>query len=256
MAVFGIEDTTELAYIVFTDEVTGRSYDTRDWGFFTAPIMRIPDAQARRIQQQVPGMDGMLDLTDALGGVKFENRELEFQLVYDNGTEAEFHETASMVRNLLDGRRMRVNTSEDPEWYWSGRCQVGAEKVGRRMMSLAVTVDADPYKHSVTSSYEVWMWDPFSFVDGEIPSHEDVELDDSTETVDLPRDPSESKVVLWLTSGTSGAVRARMADSSTWHVLRSWRNTFADVRMSKNDETQIVLEGTGTVGVDYRVSSL
>ena len=254
MAVLGVQDVSDMSYVVFTDEVTGEELDTREWGFFVAPIMSIPDAVARTVVQEVPGMDGVLDLTEALGGVRFENRELEFQLIYDNNNESTFHYMASQVRNALDGRRMRVLFSEDVGWYWTGRCQVGTEKVGRRLMSLGVTVDAYPFKQSVASSYEMWKWDPFSFRDGVITRQQDVELNGGTATVDLPKDPSGSKVTLWLNSGTS--VRARMSTETSWHTLRSGKNTFAEIRMSADRETQIVLSGTGSVGVDYRVGSL
>lgn len=254
--VLGLSDTEGLDFILFEDEATGEEYDTREWGYFQAPIMEIPDAQARRYQVTVPGRDGALDLTDALGGTSYENRELSFRFVFENGNEERYHHEASRIRNLMDGRRFRATLSHDNQWYWTGRCHVEARRMGRVLTSLTVTMDAEPFKRSTTSSYEPWLWDPFSFVDGIIIHQEDVVLDNSTETVELPVDPAASKVTLWLNAGNSGAVQAKMSTERTWHALKRGANTIPEIRMDRAASTYLQLRGTGTVGIEYRLGSL
>ena len=256
--VLGVEVTNsvDLDYITFIDEGTSMEYDTRDWGYFLAPVMEIPDAQARRYEQTIPGMDGKLDLTDALGGTVYENRELTFTFVFANGTPQQYHTEASRIRNMLDGKKFRAILSDDLGWYWVGRCQVEAKRVGRGLMALVITMDAGPYKLNVTSSYEAWRWDPFSFVDGVVTQQEDIDLNNQTKTVSLPIDPSGSKVKLWLNVASNGSVSAKLSSDQTWHPLKMGSNLIPEIRMSRTSETTLQLKGTGSVGVEYRVGSL
>lgn len=253
-SVLGVADTENLDFVTFIDDATGTEYDTRDWGFFLAPVMEVPDAMARRRQQEVPGLDGTLDLTDALGGVNYENRELEFRFVFANNSAERYHYESTRMRNLLDGRRFRAVVSDDLGWYWVGRCQVGTRRVGRSLMELVVTMDAFPFKLNITSSYEAWKWDSFSFVDGVVTQQDDVELDDETKTVDLPIDPAGSKVKLWLNTGAN--VQAKMSTEQTWHALKPGANSIPEIRMSRSVGTVLQLRGTGSVGVEYRTGSL
>ena len=64
----------------------------------------IEDAKARKYEVQVPGRDGALDLTDALGGVCYENRAIEMRFSCVNYVSERFHLLVSDIRNALDGR--------------------------------------------------------------------------------------------------------------------------------------------------------
>lgn len=252
--VLGSTEVTNLDHATFTDDASGTvEYDSRDWGFFLEAPTGIPDAKARRYEKTVPGRDGVLDLTDALGVVNFENRAIELSFVYQCGTQSNYHLMASDMRNTLDGKRWRVTLKHDASWYWVGRCQVDTSKVGAEAMRLVVRIDAEPFKRSVQSSYEAWKWSPFSFVDGVVTNPSDVELTGGTATVSLPRDDAASKVTLWLNSGSADA---KTSTDKTWHALKPGANRIPEIRMSRDGATVLQLRGTGTVGVEYRLGSL
>ena len=243
-------------YVTFIDDKTLVEYDTREYGFVLDNDFTIEDAQARRYEQLVPGRDGTLDLTDALGGVHFENRLITLPFTFNNKSMERFHYESSRIRRLLDGRRIRALFSTDPGYYWVGRCQVGTELVFHGWMKLTVTIDAYPFKLALTSSYEPWRWDPFSFIDGTVTNPIDVVLNNQTKTVQLPKDPAAQKVILWLNKGDSGQVSAKLTTDNTWHLLRRGENTFPEITLSATEESTLQLKGTGTVGVEYRVGSL
>ena len=244
-------------YATITIDGTSTVYDLRDLGFLLSDYS-IPDPNARRHEVDVPGRDGTLDLTEALGGVYFENRTVELTLSGNAASSEYFQRNCSILRNAFDGRVCRLTFSDDPNYYWLGRAGVGAERLGRHHMTVTITIDAYPYKLAIDGSYDQWRWSPFSFIDGVVTHPEDVVLSNQTKTVTLPIDPARQKVTLWLNSGSSGSVRVRTdrEDPTTYHLLRMGRNKFPEVRMSATAETVLYLTGTGSVGVDYRRGSL
>lgn len=247
-------DVSNTEYVILIDDESGREYDSRDWGYLWYETI-IPDAQARRYTQTIAGMDGVLDLTEALGGVNFENRQITVRLVYDSGDSYAYHHESSMLRNLMDGRVMRLVSSTDQEWFWRGRVQVTTAKVKNHFLTIEITMDAGPYKLQTVGSYDAWRWNPFSFVDGTTHQEQDVTVSGS-ETVQLPADSARGKVTLWLVSSGTGGVSAKMEEELTWHTLKSGENRIPEIRMSAQKATTLMLRGNGTVGVDYRLGSL
>ena len=179
-------------YVLFTVESTGNQYRSstsvepepgepdpgiEGWDLVLTGF-KIADAQARRYSVDVPGRDGTLDLSDALGGVYYENRKIEMTFSCVNYVADLFHALASDMRNALDGKVVRAAFSHDATFFWRGRAQVDAEWCGR-WSKVTVTMDAEPYKYTA-SSYEPWLWDTFSFVSGVITQAADIELTGET----------------------------------------------------------------------------
>lgn len=239
--------------VTFTDEETGAVYDTlEDWSLIWRSV-DIEDAQARRYAVTIPGRDGVLDLSEALGGVYYENRNIALSFACVNYTTERFHLLAATIRNALDGKMCRVVLSDDSGYFWRGRPQVTAEWGGLNHTVIRISVDAEPFKYNSVSSYDPWLWDPFNFVTGVITQTSDIELSGGVETVTLPKDPARSKPTLWLNRGNA---RAKVGSDGTWKTLKSGANVFPEIRMNENASCVLYLEGSGSVGVEYRVGSL
>lgn len=244
----------DVPYATFTVEKTNVSYNTKSaWKLFRAHF-EIDDAELRRYEVVVPGRDGKLDLSDALGGTYFEDRNITMTFRCINYTSERFHLLASTIRNAIDGKKCRIVLSDDPAYYWSGRPQVEASWDGDKS-DIVITASVFPYKLSTVTGYEAWKWDPFSFVDGRITKQEDVVLENQTKSVSLPIDPARGKVTLWLNSGDVSAQMVAYGDY-TWHKLKSGVNTFPTIRLSDEKRVWLNLRGTGSVGVEYRLGSL
>ncbi len=238
--------------ITFIDTETSASFVTLDNGMILSD-MSIGDPAARTHEVTIPGKDGVLDLTDALGGVNYENRTITLEFRIIEYTTERFHAANSKMRNALDGRRMKVILGDDPGYYWLGRCAVDSDRSGKYVSVVKVTIDAEPFKYNVLSSYDPWVWDRFSFVDGVITQSADVVLTGATKSVTLPADPARCKLVLWLNTGTA---KARLSTDATWHTLASGSNSFPEIRLSNTSASTLLLNGTATVGIEYRVGSL
>lgn len=105
----------------------------------------------------IPGGDGVIDLTEALtGDVAYKRRSQTFNLAF--GLD-DFEETRTRLLSFLHGRARDYELSIDPGYTYHGRFSVGApEYKGRGASGVAVvpvSVDADPYKLRERRSYRL-----------------------------------------------------------------------------------------------------
>ncbi len=95
---------------------------------------------------EVLGADGQLDLTEAFGDVKFNNRKLTFVF-----TVPEFNESwatiYSRVLNNFHGKKMKIVLDDDPDYYYIGRVNVSDYASSKRLGNITIDVDAEPFKY-------------------------------------------------------------------------------------------------------------
>lgn len=98
----------------------------------------------------IPGGNGSVDLTEALGEVKFNDRECSFTFTvfpYED-----FEEKKTKVSNLLNGKRCKITVDKDPDYYWDGRCFISEYESNKNLHKIVVKATVAPYKlkHNVT----------------------------------------------------------------------------------------------------------
>lgn len=96
----------------------------------------------------VPGGDGVLDLTEFFGAVKYNNRQLSFEFS-TMVPQSQFMSLFSEVQNALHGKKMRIILDNDPEWFYMGRISVSEWKADRNIGKLTIDCDCEPYKQSI-----------------------------------------------------------------------------------------------------------
>ena len=100
---------------------------------------------------EIPGGDGVLDLTEFFGETKYNNRSLSFEFS-SMVTPSEFMPLFSRVQNALHGKKMTISLDDDPGWYYIGRISVSEWKADRNIGKLVVDCDCDPYKHQISTT--------------------------------------------------------------------------------------------------------
>jgi hypothetical protein len=93
----------------------------------------------------IPGGDGVLDLTEFFGETKYNNRNLSFEFS-SMVNPSEFMTLFSMVQNALHGKKMTITLDDDPGWYYIGRISVSEWKTDRNIGKLTIDCDCEPYK--------------------------------------------------------------------------------------------------------------
>lgn len=121
---------------------------------------------------EVPGMDGVLDMTEANSGeVKYSNRTLVFTFakMVDLDDQEDFK---AQVRAALHGKYIdQIIPDEAPDWYYSGRAEVTFTKLSSWKLRCVVTVDAAPYAMKVTETrIELADFQAGALRDVEVPS--------------------------------------------------------------------------------------
>lgn len=95
---------------------------------------------------EVPGRDGTLDLTEANGGVKYNDRVFAFTFVVAPGDTMTFDERVTAVSNAINGVRCNIILDRDPAYYWVGRCEVSKLTRSRSSTKIVVKATVQPYK--------------------------------------------------------------------------------------------------------------
>lgn len=93
----------------------------------------------------IPGGDGVLDLTEFFGETKYNNRNLSFEFS-SMVSPSNFMSLFSAVQNALHGKKVAVTLDDDPEWYYTGRIRVSEWKADRNIGKLTIDCDCEPYK--------------------------------------------------------------------------------------------------------------
>lgn len=114
-----------------------------DLNLVLAPV-EIPPAIPKTNFVDIPGGNGSADLTEALGEVKFKDRDCKFTFTvfpYED-----FEEKKRVISNLLNGKRCKITLDKDPHYYWIGRCSVNDYASDRNLHKIVVSAKLAPYK--------------------------------------------------------------------------------------------------------------
>ena len=96
----------------------------------------------------IPGGDGVLDLTEFFGAVKYSNRQLSFEFS-TMVPQSQFMDLFAQVQNALHGQKMNIILDDDPEWFYVGRITVSEWKAEKNIGKLTIDCDCEPFKQSI-----------------------------------------------------------------------------------------------------------
>ena len=122
---------------------THRSYDDLQI-LLTGKTIGTPAPKVEQID--LPGSDGVLDLTEFFDGTKYANRQLSFEFA-TKVHRSLFLQQFAMIQNLLHGKKMDIYLSDDPEWYYTGRVHVNEWKADKSVGRFTIDCDCEPFKH-------------------------------------------------------------------------------------------------------------
>lgn len=196
---------------------------------------------------EVPGRNGTIDLTESLtDDVMFENRTVTFTFAVLDAI-SYWSNAMSQLANYLHGRKMKITLDADKTFYFYGRCKINEFKSQKRLGTIVVECDCEPYKIEENGAGEPWLWDTFSFVNGIIHVNE-IEVSGSA-TVNLL---NRRKVVS--PTFTCSAEMTVIFNGNTYNLPLGKTKVY-DIRLHEGDNF-IEINGNGTVKIEYKGGSL
>lgn len=237
-------------------ELVGGYHSWEDWHLVPTTKAGIAPPTVKVKQVDIPGVNGMLDLSSVLTGYPvYNNRTGSFSYIVAPGY-GSFEAIKSEIMNAIQGRIMKLYLDDDPGYYYQGMVWVNDAKSDASSNTISISYDLYPFKKPIVSSTDDWLWDPFNFdedyihdysalvVDGEL----ELDIDDCTEPVS-PTFTASAQMSLehiyWLSNGSIRSKQYTLAsgESTPGVTLRPGSNI-------------LYFEGNGTVGVSYRSGRL
>jgi predicted phage tail component-like protein len=180
----------------------------------------------------IPGGDGVLDLTEFFGETKYSNRKLSFEfssvVIPDD-----FMSLFSMVQNALHGQKLPIILDDDPEWYYVGRISVSEWKADRNIGKLTIDCDCEPYKYQKSPTV----------VNRSISGTSTIYLENSRKRV-VP----EVKVT------SSSGLTVTFGSGSVW-TLASGSYLLPELELVEGDNP-VTVSGTGSITFTYSQAAL
>lgn len=139
-----------------------------DWFLIpsTRPLVNPPKPNTKGIQ--VPGRNGTLDMSTVLTGyMTYQNRTGSWEFIVDND-HWDWSTAYSTIMGYLHGQDKYVALEDDKEFYYKGLLSVNSWKSDKSWSLITIDYDLHPYKRTIQSSEEDWLWDPFNFETGVI----------------------------------------------------------------------------------------
>lgn len=224
----------------------GTKHSYEDFGLILQKKdLSLPNPKTEKVE--VTGRNGAIDLTESLvDEVTFENRSITFTFVVLNGL-LYWSQALSELTNYLHGRKMQIILDADKTFYYYGRCVVNEFKSERRLATIVVECDCEPFKIEVNGAGMPWIWDTFSFVNGII--HVNEVTVSGSETVNL----LNRRKVVSPTFTCSAAMTVTY--NGTRYSLPAGKTTVYDIRLQEGDN-YVTFAGNGTVTIEYKGGSL
>lgn len=142
---------------------TKNSYD--DFGLIlTDKNIGFPEPKLEEVD--VIGADGVIDLSEVLNDdIKYKTRKLQFTFTVLKGNKY-WASTVADVANHLHGKKLRIQMDFDPAYYYTGRCKINSFKTSKRLCTITIDAECEPYRLDINGNGEKWLWDTFSFQNG------------------------------------------------------------------------------------------
>ena len=225
----------------------GDKHTYTDWGLKWENInISFPDIKTNYID--IPGGDGLLDLTESLtGDIQYSNRIINLTF----NIECNFfnwQSKISEISNYIHGKKLKITLDTDKGFYYYGRVSINTNKTNMVDGELVIQCNVEPYKYESLSSIETWTWDDFNFTSSIIRDYKDLVV---SGTLALTIQGRRKKIVpVFITDSVM-----TVTFNSVAYELTVGSTQVLDIELVEGDNI-LTFTGNGIVSVDYRGGSL
>ena len=226
----------------------GDKHSYRDWGLILKSRPEISPPVSKTVYVDIPGSDGIIDLTESLTGeVKYNNRTIKCEF-WVTDAKNRWTDIYSAIMDYLHGQHMRIVFDEDPIYYYIGRLQVNEWKSQIAVSTITIEGNAEPYKMEMFSSLEDWEWDSFNFETGIIREYNNLRVD-GTLTFTIPG--TRKSIIPAYTVVSDDGTGLKVKFNGVTYDLPDGTTRVVNI-VIKSGENTLEFMGSGTVSIDYR----
>lgn len=214
-----------------------------DWHLIpaTRPLFNPPTVKTNMVN--IPGGDGVLDLTTAIAGrPTYNNRTGSWTFYVQNGYR-DWSALYSEIMVYLHGQEYRAILEDDPGYFYEGRFSVNQWKSDKDWSQIVIDYNVGPYKKEIDNTGSDWLWDPFNFETGIIRNYKNLSVLTSL-TVVVEGDQMDSIPVI-ICSASGMSVRYE----GTTYSLSKGANTNPNIVLHSGENT-LIFYGQGIVTIE------
>ena len=211
--------------VIFNDEKS--AYD--EWNIvLTKADIPLPEPKVSLVE--IKGADGVLDLSEVLtGDILYNNRVIT--LTFEMMDDTDYYDLISNISNYLHGRIVTISLTNDEDYYYVGRASINQWQCIKRQGIIVITVDAEPYKYSVTETTMI------------------VNVANQTKTITLPN--SRKRVCPKL--NVTGTITLTI--NGVNYKLAEGKQQLSNFRLVEGNNV-VKVSGNGTLTITYRQGEL
>ena len=204
----------------------------------------LPSVQTKYVS--IPLADGDLDLTTVLSNrIHYGNRNIRMNF---NSVTDYPGKKMSNVANQLHGQRVHIIFDDDLYYYYDGRLDMSDFKENRKGGEYVIDANCKPFKYTVQTSAEDWLWDTFDFENGYINELMNIVVTTSKE-IELIADEQLS----YASITTDAQVTVTYDNKSV--VCAAGTTTLYDFEFQPGIN-KILITGNATITITYRGARL
>ena len=195
--------------------------------------IEVGPAVPRTSYVHVPGADGSIDLTEALGTVSYDDRELVWTFALYPGDD--WVERRRKVSNAINGIACRITPDGEEGWYYDGRVVVDEYASDKLLRTVTVKATCRPWRYKLTPT--VISREDLG------PAYKQLSLPNERRPIIPTITVAQDTTLLW--GGSAIAVSAG-----------TYRRADICLQAGPNILKAKVASGTGSITVEYQEASL
>lgn len=214
-----------------------------DWHLIpaTRPLFNPPTVKENMVN--IPGGDGVLDLTASLAGrPTYNNRTGSWTFYVQNGFQ-DWSVLYSEIMVYLHGQTFKAILEDDPAYFYEGRFSVNQWKSNKDYSQIVINYNVGPYKKEINNTGSDWLWDPFNFETGIIRNYKNLSVLTSL-TVVVEGDMMDSVPVI-----IASASGMQVTYEGKTYSLRKGANTIPQIVLHSGENT-LIFAGQGTITIE------
>lgn len=214
-----------------------------DWHLIpaTRPLFNPPTVKENMVN--IPGGDGVLDLTASLAGrPTYNNRTGSWTFYVQNGFK-DWSVLYSEIMVYLHGQTFKAILEDDPAYFYEGRFSVNQWKSDKDCSQVVINYNVGPYKKEINNTGSDWLWDPFNFETGIIRNYKNLSVLTSL-TVVVEGDMMDSVPII-----IASASGMQVTYEGKTYSLSKGANTIPQIVLHSGENT-LIFAGQGTITIE------